>query len=135
MKPGQFTKDVAWKLAPGRFWFLILYIKEPEEICMVVLTYFDSYIIITYPIYRNHRRCFFKKSCSYKFRNIHRKTPVLEFLFNKSETLLKRHSNTCISFEYGKIFKNTYFRKHLWMTASECNQLVSKISFSNRDCA
>ena len=30
-----------------------------------------------------HQRCSIKKSCSQKCRNIHRKTPVLESLFNK----------------------------------------------------
>ena len=29
------------------------------------------------------REVFYKKSCSYKFRNILRKTPVLELLFDK----------------------------------------------------
>ena len=31
--------------------------------------------------------------CSEKFRNIHRKTPVLETLFNKRVSVLKRDSN------------------------------------------
>ena len=41
---------------------------------------------------------FYEKSCSSKFLNIHRETPVLESLFKKAaglkETLLKRDSNT-----------------------------------------
>ena len=32
---------------------------------------------------RSHRRCSVKRSCSEKFRNINRKTPVLESFFNK----------------------------------------------------
>ena len=40
-----------------------------------------------------------QKGCPYEFRKFHRKTPVLEILFNKvtslrSATLLKRDSNT-----------------------------------------
>ena len=38
------------------------------------------------------------------FCNIHRKTPVLEFLFNS---------------EYYDIFKSIYFEEHLRMAASE----------------
>ena len=33
--------------------------------------------------FKKQPKVFYKKSCSYKFRNIHRKTPVLESLFNK----------------------------------------------------
>ena len=47
-------------------------------------------------------KVFYKKGCSKKFRNIHRKTPVLESLFNKVAklkacrlaTYLKRDYNT-----------------------------------------
>ena len=74
---------------------------------------------------------FYKKSSPYKFRNIHRKTPVLESLFNKVSYLqalfnkvlglqacnfIKRDSNTptqVFSCEYWEIFKNTYFKGYL----------------------
>ena len=52
--------------------------------------------------------------CSQKFRKFHRKTPVLNFLFNKVVTLLKRDSNTVFSCETCEIFKNIcYFRINL----------------------
>ena len=38
----------------------------------------------------SHHRCFIQKSCSKKFRNIHRKTPVLESVFNKALCKNKR---------------------------------------------
>ena len=51
------------------------------------------------------------------------KTPVLESLFNKiavlqacifgPATLLKRDSNTDVSFENWETFGNTYFEEHL----------------------
>ena len=47
---------------------------------------------------------FCKKSCSKKFRNIHKKTPVLESLFNKVAGL-KRDSNTGVSCECFEIFR------------------------------
>ena len=49
---------------------------------------------------------FYKKSCSWKFRNIYRKTPVLASLFSK-ET-----STQVLSCKYYEIFKNTYFEEH-----------------------
>ena len=49
------------------------------------------------------RRCSIKKLFS-KFRNIHRKTPMLGFLFNS---------------KYCKIFKSSYFEKHLRTAVSE----------------
>ena len=52
--------------------------------------------------------------CSKRFRNIHRKTPVLEF----TKTRL-RYSGFPVKF--AKIFKNTYFEEHLLTTASVCN--------------
>ena len=66
-------------------------------------------------------RSSYYKSCSLKFRNIHRKTPVLdESLFNKvallvrPATLLKK----VFSCEYCEICKNTYSEKHLRTAAS-----------------
>ena len=36
----------------------------------------------------------YKKSCSQKFLNTHRKIPVLESLFNKTAGLIKKRHNT-----------------------------------------
>ena len=63
---------------------------------------------------------FYKKICSYKFHNIHKKTPMLESLFNKVAALqacsvIKRHSNMGLR----KNFKKTYFGEHLRTAASE----------------
>ena len=51
-------------------------------------------------------RCSSKKMLL-KFRNIHRKTHVLESIFNK-ETLLEKDSQV-FSCEYYEVFKNTFF--------------------------
>ena len=45
-------------------------------------------------------------------KNIHRETPVLKSLFNKETT------TRAFSCEYCKIFKNTYFKEHLRVSAS-----------------
>ena len=50
---------------------------------------------------------FYEKSCSQKFRKLHRKTPV-------SESLAQ-----VVSCGFWKIFQNTFFTEHLWTTASE----------------
>ena len=64
-----------------------------------------------------------RKRCSKKFRKFHRKSSALESLFNKVaglkallKILLKRDSNTGVSCEICKIFKNTYFEEHLRTT-------------------
>ena len=63
---------------------------------------------------------FFKTHrCSKKFRNVHRKTPVLETLFIKVTgltacILIKKETPTQVfSCEYCKIFKNSFFVEHL----------------------
>ena len=74
---------------------------------------------------------FCKKMCSWKFRKIHRKTPVPEAFFNKvaglrSATLLKKRlwpqaSNfikkealvQVFSCEFCEIPKNTFFTEHI----------------------
>ena len=64
---------------------------------------------------------FYKESCSQKFCNIHRNTPVSESLINKVVGLhfIKKETPTQVFFcEYCEIFKNTYFEKHLRTTAS-----------------
>ena len=54
---------------------------------------------------------FCKKRYSYKFHKIHRKTPVLESLFNKVAGL----ASNFIKEE--TLSKNTFFTEHLWATA------------------
>ena len=54
---------------------------------------------------------FYKRSCSQKFRNIHRKTPVLESLFNNAGArqtcnILKKDSNTSVFLWILQILKN-----------------------------
>ena len=64
---------------------------------------------------------FYRKSCSLQFRNIHRKTPVLESLelqVWRSATLLKETPTKVFSCEYCNIFKNTYFEENLSTIAS-----------------
>ena len=56
----------------------------------------------------------FQKRCSYKFRSIHRKTPSLKSFLTTLQawsraTLWKRFSNTSVSWEYCKFFKNSFF--------------------------
>ena len=50
----------------------------------------------------------------YKKAVLHRKTPVLEYLFNK---VVPTQVLFC---EHCEIFKNTYFEDHLPRPASEC---------------
>ena len=56
------------------------------------------------------------KTFSYKIQKFHKKTPMLESLFNKvaglrPATSLKRSSNTAVFPEIRESFKNTYFKK------------------------
>ena len=63
---------------------------------------------------------FYKKGYSEKFRNIHRKTSVLESLFNKIAGL------QVFSCEYCDISKNGFFIEHLqWLLLN----LVFRISY------
>ena len=59
-----------------------------------------------------HRADVLRKRCSQKFRNIQRKTSVLEPVFNKVTGLE-------LSCEYCEIFKNSFFHKTPTVTASE----------------
>ena len=65
-------------------------------------------------------RVFCKKSCSLKFRNIHRKTSVLDnSLFNKVALLEAcNFIKKVFSCEYFEICKDTYSEKHLRAAAS-----------------
>ena len=72
------------------------------------------------------------KKTSKKFRNIHRKTPVLESYFNKIAGLKacnfikKKLQHSCFPVNIAKL-KNIFFEEHLQTAAS-----VSPITFSNR---
>ena len=62
----------------------------------------------------------YKRSCSYKFSNIHRKPPVFKSHFNKIAdlTYLKETPTEVFSCEYCEILKSTYFEEHLRMATS-----------------
>ena len=70
-------------------------------------------------------RVFYKKSWSYKFSNIYRKTLVLESLFTKfaglqaGNFITKRLQHRCVPVNIVKTFKNIYFKGHLWTNCSE----------------
>ena len=58
--------------------------------------------------------CSIEKVVLKNFCNIHRKTPVLESLFNKGLQLYYKETPTqAFSRENYEIFKNTYFKDHL----------------------
>ena len=78
---------------------------------------------------------FYKESCSEKFRNIHRKTPVPESLFNKvaglrPSTLLKKRPGAACNFikketlaqvfscEFYELSKDTFFYRTPSVAAS-----------------
>ena len=50
-----------------------------------------------------------------KFSKFHLKTPMLESVFNKVAGITTTQMFFC---EICEIFKNTYFEKYLWTTAS-----------------
>ena len=57
------------------------------------------------------------RSCSWKCYNIHRKTPVLESLFNKAagqacNFIKKRLQNKAFSFRFCETFKKVFFTEH-----------------------
>ena len=58
--------------------------------------------------------------CSQKFCKTHRKTPVPDFLFCRSEAcnpIKKEFLTQVFSCEFCEIFKNTFFTEHLLTTA------------------
>ena len=67
---------------------------------------------------------FYNKSCSYKFRKIHRKTPVPESLSQSSCrpqvcSFIKKETLTPVfSCEFCEIYKNTFFTEHLFWKSS-----------------
>ena len=75
-----------------------------------------------------------------KFRNIHRKTPVLESLFNKVTGLQvclfirKRLQHKCFSTcDICELFKNTYFGEHLRIAASSLSTTNFAALFSSKN--
>ena len=58
--------------------------------------------------------------CSWKFRKFHRKTPVLDFLFNKVAGL------KVFSCEIYEIFKNNFFQRTPTVAASGCCKEILK---------
>ena len=66
---------------------------------------------------------FVLKNCSQKFRNINKKTPVLESLFHEvadlqtSNFIKKMLQHRC--FPVANFLRNTYFEEHLRAAASE----------------
>ena len=72
--------------------------------------------------------CFVKK-VYLTISQISQENTALESLFNKVVNLqhlnlLKNDSNRVVFCEFWKIFKNTFFTKHLWVTASEHQKLL-----------
>ena len=67
----------------------------------------------------SHRECSVKKRCSSKFRIFHRKTPVLESLFNKtadlqtSNFIKKRLQHRCFTTKFSKILTMPILKK-IW---------------------
>ena len=58
---------------------------------------------------------FYKKSFSWKFHSIYKRTPVLKSLL----TLLKKALTQMFSCEYWEISKNTYFEEQVRTAISE----------------
>ena len=91
---------------------------------------FKSSVILTLPEYRfsvtrilqkSPPKVFCEKRWSGKFRKTHRKTPVLESLFNKiadyrPATLLKENPTQVFSVEFCELFKNSFCTEHLRAT-------------------
>ena len=72
--------------------------------------------------------------CSWKFRNVHRKAPVLESLFNKHAGLktcnfFKKRLKHVFSCKICDIFKNTFFTEHIWWQLLEISHELSPSPF------
>ena len=77
----------------------------PSSLLLLFNYYYSSLLFFT--VLQNR--------CSQKFPKFHRKTPVLESLFNKVASL-KETSTQVFSCELCKISKNTFFTEHLqWL--------------------
>ena len=75
--------------------------------------------------------------CSYKFRNIHRKTSVLEPLFNKNRSFfqacnfIKKSSTQVFSCEYCEILRIAFYIEHLWWLLLSKNLTAVHFGFSD----
>ena len=64
-----------------------------------------------------------QSKCSYKFRSIHRKAPVLESLFNKvagvipTTLLKKRLQHRCFPVNIAKFLRTSFFIEHLHISS------------------
>ena len=65
----------------------------------------------------SHQECSTKEVVLKKFHNIHRKTPVLESVFNKKNFLLKKIPTQALSRKYYQVYK-THLKGRLESTAS-----------------
>ena len=68
--------------------------KIRQCILPIIFHNFSEQLLCRKAILKQTPEAFCKKGCFQKFCNIHRKTPVLESIFNKVAALLKRDSNT-----------------------------------------
>ena len=73
---------------------------------MRIISYFCYQLYAKSAFARNQQTCTIKKLVL-TIHNIHRKTPVLEFPFNKIA------GNTSVFLPILRIFKNTFFTEHL----------------------
>ena len=122
------------------------YITETQRIILKVYVINLLIYLIKFPVnfkYRSiHRWCSLN---SYKVRNIHRKTSVLESLFNKFIGLQacnftkKRVQHRRFTVNIAN-FKNTYIEKHLRMAGSDSsyilhsklNKIIQEVDWSSR---
>ena len=98
-------------------------------------------VTITISSQKQPPEVFCKKRCSYKFRKIHRKTPVPECLFKescklRSATLLKTHR--CFPVNFTKFSRTTFLTEHLWWLPLDLTWEILKILLvrflCNRKC-
>ena len=108
----------------------------PEKIISSENFIFPLWSIYQSPILTKSKmqslKVFYKKRCSWKLRNIHGKTPMLESPFNKVAEFLicsfiKKDSNTVFSCEYCEIFKKNLCKKHANGCFWKCDSSVLKL--------
>ena len=101
-------------------WFVNLVTLQGER---------KSIVNSSYQVQKQSRKVFCKKSCSQKLRRIHRKTPMLESLFNKVAdlkacNLIKiRLQHSCFPMNFAKFSRAPYLQN----TYGQVLQQTSKI--------
>ena len=80
--------------------------------------------------------CTGKQENRFTGTQIHRKTPVQESLFNKvavlPATLFKKETLAQVFFcEFCQISKNTFFKEHVWVTASQHLIMLETLFFAH----